>query len=307
VRRTALLAALAGLLATGAGRAAAGPVRAPGAGAFVPPPGHVPASKPSPGAVAATPPRRARPPEATFSTEGLTESQVETAKALLRVRLYRVLWKHDPTSFGRLVREVDASKRAEESPAALLLVARSRVMPLVRRHVAHAEARTLSEYVGNLLIEIRKVAPQAGEACFALLAADDDAAMKLADADLGTLDDFALDRLADAVKQSLAAPVPLPPQEQVAGDLRRTLASVELRFGPDATILDRMDQPGVDRKRVCEVAVAVYGGALARVRNPSDAVAVLRWLIDPPSAGADAPASGPGAKPSPAEPVAPGS
>ena len=211
MRRTALLAALAGLLATGAGRAAAGPVRAPGAGAFVPPPGHVPASKPSPGAVAATPPRRARPPEATFSTEGLTESQVETAKALLRVRLYRVLWKHDPTSFGRLVREVDASKRAEESPAALLLVARSRVMPLVRRHVAHAEARTLSEYVGNLLIEIRKVAPQAGEACFALLAADDDAAMKLADADLGTLDDFALDRLADAVKQISERPAPALP------------------------------------------------------------------------------------------------
>ncbi|MFM7142206.1 MAG: hypothetical protein ACKO2K_09885 [Alphaproteobacteria bacterium] len=275
-----------------------------GSRAFVPPAGHVQAARPTPAGPAATPAPRARPPAEAFSADDLTPSQRETALALLKVRLYRVLWKHEPRTFGRLVREVDASKRAHESPQAMLLVARSRVMPLVRRHVAHAEARTLLEYVGNLLIEIRKVAPQAGDACYALLAADDDAALRLADVDLGTLDDFGLDRLADAVKQSLAAPVPLPPLEDVAADLHRTMSSVELRFGPDATILARIDQPRVDRKRVCEVAVAVYGGALGRVRNPSDSVALLRWLVgqpttDPGAETAPGPASAsPGPAPS---------
>lgn len=280
--RSPFLALFLLLLFPGAGSAV--PPRAGGA-AFAPPAGHVPgpATRPTPAGPASPAARRPRPPAEAFSTDDLTESQKATARALLQVRLYRVLWKHDPRTFGRLVREVDASKRAHESPQALLLVARSRVMPLVRGHVAHAEARTLVEYVGNLLIEIRKVAPQAGDACFALLAADDDAAMKLADVDLGTLDDFGLDRLADAVKQSLAAPVPLPPRDEVAGDLKRTMSSVELRFGPDTTLLERIDEPGVDKKRVCEVAVAAYGGAMARVRNQTDSIATLRWLLDAPA------------------------
>ncbi len=282
MRRAALVAAvLLALLAPSI--AGAVPARGAGGGpAFAPPAGHLQAAPKAP-RTPATPAPPVRPPAKTFSAAGLTASQAETADALLKVRLYRVLWKYDPESFGRLVREVDASARAHENPQALLLVARSRVMPLVRRHVAHAETSTLVEYVGNLLIEIRKVAPQGGEACYALLAADDDAAMKLAGVDLGTLDDFALDRLATAVKQSLGAPVPVPPRERIGGDLNRTLSSVELRFGPDATILDRMDEPGVDKKRVCEVAVAVYGGALGRVRNSGDATALLRWLIDPPA------------------------
>lgn len=308
MRRAILLAA--GFLALlPCARAGAAPRRAAAGGAaFVPPAGHVPAAPRGPRA-AATPAPRARPAAKSFSAEGLTESQVRTAEALLQVRLHRVLWKHDPEVFGRLVRDVDASKRAHESPQALLLVARSRVMPLVRRHVAHAETGTLLEYVGNLLIEIRKVAPQGGEACYALLAADDDAALKLADVDLGTLDEFALDRLATAVKQSLASPVPVPPQEDIRGDMNRTLSSVRLRYGPDATILDRMDEPGVDKKRVCEVAVAVYGGALARVRNSADAVAVLRWLLDPPPGGMEATTKpgnvDPAASPAPSATVGP--
>ena len=96
---------------------------------------------------------------------------------------------------------------------------------------------------------------------------------------------------------------PDPWQEEFLGHIaanhRRAASSVELRFGPDATILKRIDEPGVDRKRVCEIAVSLYGGVLGRIRDHGEAQALLRYLMDPPPDDAPA-ASTTGATPSPA-------
>ena len=247
----------------------------------------------------ASPAARVRATPAPAPSVELTESRRRIGLALLKVRLYRVLWKYDPASFAKLIEALEYSPRAQESPENLMRIARSRVMPLVRRHVAHARGQTLDEYTGNLLIELRKAAAEGGDACFALLGANDEAALKLASVDLGTLDDFGLDRLADAVKTSLTEPVPAPKRSEIAANLRRAASSVELRFGPDATILERIDEPGVDRKRVCEIAVSLYGGVLGRIRDHGEAQALLRYLMDPPPDDAPA-ASTTGATPSPA-------
>jgi hypothetical protein len=210
-------------------------------------------------------------------------AQAPDARIVLETRLrarsaYHALAKHDPAAFSALVDAVARSPQAGASEEIVLAVARGHLAPIAFRAMARSTDTIAEDFARNLALEIRAAAPVQGDACFALLAPDDDGAVRLTKVDLGTLDDFDLDKIAEAIEKSATDSNPVPAHEAVARTVDPLMKNFRSRHGENATILERLDQPGVDKAKACKVAVELISQVLFR-RDSKNAGTVLRYLF----------------------------
>jgi hypothetical protein len=115
--------------------------------------------------------------------------------------------------------------------------------------MAHATDTTAEDFARNVALEIRIVAPKQGDACFALIAPDPEGAVKVTQVDLGTLDDFDLDRIAEAIEKTATEPNPVPTHDQVARVVDPVLLSAKRRQGDGRDLARRLGEPGIDKNK----------------------------------------------------------
>jgi hypothetical protein len=82
--------------------------------------------------------------------------------------------------------------------------------------------------------------------------------------------------LADVIRSSAEHPVPLPPGGQAQEKLAPVINALYTEFGADTRMLANVSAPGVDRTKVCTIAIALYDGIMAL--PPPDAAAALRSM-----------------------------
>jgi hypothetical protein len=205
----------------------------------------------------------------------------ERIEALLAAHAaYRNLKAHDREAYAALLDAVVRSPHAGASDAVVLAVARTHLVPAALRHMARAENRTAEEFSRNMVAQLRVVAPKVGDACYALLAPDEEGAVRLASLNLGTLDDTDLATVGDAIVTSSTKPEPIASPEEMEKELRSLVAVLRLRYGDDVSLLSRLGEPGVDRARACEVTASLYVAVLRKAgsRKPANVAPLFRTI-----------------------------
>lgn len=191
--------------------------------------------------------------------------------------VYQALKRYDPAALATVVEAVARSPHSGASEPIVLAIARTHLIPIAQRHVARATNRTADEFTRNLVAQLRVVAPQAGDACYALIAPYEDGAIRLAGIDLGTLDDTDLTSLADAIVTSGTTPVPTPDSDEMERRLHHIVSVLRYRFGDDTNLLNRLGEPEVDRAKACQITVSFYA-AILRTAEPANVAPLFRYV-----------------------------
>jgi hypothetical protein len=185
---------------------------------------------------------------------------------------YPALAKHDPETYAAVVDAVARSPYASAAEGVILAVARSHLATAAPRYLAKGKNQSAELYSRNMVAQLRVSGPQVGDACYALLAPDDQAAARLATIDLGTLDDSDLEYLGEAITTSATDPQALPDPEGLAKRLRSITAVVRQRLGGDVDLVTRLGEPGIDHAKACQATNAVLVAILRKTGSVEPAL-----------------------------------
>ncbi len=197
-------------------------------------------------------------------------------ETLLELPAYRALKRHTPARFKQLLDAIQPSLRGNESEDEVLALARTQLGPIVRLDLARAPDAPVVMATKLTVTQVLLLAEGGDPACFAFLAADPPAARAAARSIHDDLRSSEQEQLARVITGAATHPEPIPARDAVAPRLDLILGYVRARFGNDATILERLSDPGVDKLQACRVMVALYQRAL--VLHQADAARVLRFL-----------------------------
>lgn len=224
--------------------------------------------EPQPAATAAdgTPPHRG----------GKRARRAELRETLLELPAYRALKESAPGRFKQLLDAVMPSLRGDESEVEVLALARTQLGPIVRLDLARAPDAPVVMATKLTVTQVLLLAERGDPACFSFLAADPPAARAAARSIHDDLRTSEQEELARVITGAATHPEPTPGRDAVAPRLDLILPYVRARFGNDATILEHLSDPGVDKLQACRVMVALYQRVLVLPR--ADAARVLRFL-----------------------------
>ncbi|HZR81015.1 MAG TPA: hypothetical protein VFD92_07950 [Candidatus Binatia bacterium] len=220
-------------------------------------------------------------PHGVLGTPGTPRPETDPAarveKILVARPAYAALREHDPALLHEVVDGVAKSEYWNARDEVVLAVARGRVALGVRKHLAAGNNRSIELFTRNLVAQLRVVAPQVKEACYALLATDDEGAARLATVYLADLDDSDLQYMADAIN-TLGPPLD---EEKLERMLNGIVVVLRERFGDAVKILDHIGEPGVDHAQACQVTNALLVAILKKTgtASPGDVAPLYRYVF----------------------------
>lgn len=195
---------------------------------------------------------------------------------LLKQPVYRVLRKHEPALFDELVAEYRVYQRDEERPEQYINFASAKISETATKALAHASQQSQLALVRDMLATGRALKDKPGDACFhfwfAKVAGPPDIARFVAAAAQA----HTLDLMAEVIRSAAESPVAQPAPETVKESMAEVVNAIYSQFGPDAQMLAQVDDPRVDRARVCTITIAFYDRVLQM--PPDRAAALIRVM-----------------------------
>src|SRR5688500_160221 len=194
---------------------------------------------------------------------------------LLETSVYRVLKKHEPAAYSKILAEY---KRAVADPAqmgAFMSLVMSEVSTVTSRRMGTASQDSLVALMREMLGNLR-VLQKDGDSCFRYLfphvAGPADFAKHFDEAAEGR----SLALLAEVIRTSAETPAEAPPPHVAPGKLVTVVQAPAAALRDDATMLGIVAAPGVDRQKVCAITISLYDRILRM--SEADAAMVLRSL-----------------------------
>jgi hypothetical protein len=195
------------------------------------------------------------------------------ARELLAQPAYQVLKRHEPEAWSRVLAAYeaignDASRRAE-----FVNVSNTEFSAAATRRLAQASPDAQLALMRDMVSTLRLLRARSGESCFRYLypeiAGNADVARELAaEAQLRTLT-----LSADVIRTAAESPSTPAAPEEAARQLGPIVDAVYAEFGQDTQLLSHAREPGIDRAKVCDIALSLYERILAL--PPADAARVF--------------------------------
>jgi hypothetical protein len=196
--------------------------------------------------------------------------------ALLKQPVYRVLQQHEPALFEELVAEYRVYQRDEERPEQYINFAGAKISEIATRALAHASQQSQLALVQDMLATGRGLKDKPDDTCFRFwfpkTAGPPDIA-RFVDASSRA---HTLDLMGEAIRSAAENPVPQPAPETVKDSLADVVNATYSQFGADAQMLAHVDDPQVDRAKVCAITIAFYDRVLQM--PPDRAAALIRVM-----------------------------
>jgi hypothetical protein len=190
--------------------------------------------------------------------------------------VYQVLRKHEPDVYGRVLKKFQAARDGTVTQAEFVNFANFELSTAATRRLAHASDEAVNALLGDMIANARALARQPGDGCFRFLfpqvAGPPDVA-KYIDAPSQAR---TLDRLAEVIRTSAESPVPLPDPATVQDKLAEVVNATYEQYGTDAQMVAHVDDPRVDRAKVCTVTLSLYERVMAW--PPADSSALIRVM-----------------------------
>jgi hypothetical protein len=200
----------------------------------------------------------------------------QTAESsLLDNSLYPVLKKYEPEAYAKVLAEYKLAVRDSSRMDIFQNLVIAEVSAVATRRMAHASQDALINLFREVLANMKTLSAHE-DACFRYLfpqVAGPPDISKYLDKQS---QDRTLALLTEVVRTAAENPVPLPDGAQAQEKLAPVINALYAEFGSDTQMLANASAPGVDRAKVCKIAIALYDGVLAL--PPPDAAAALRSM-----------------------------
>jgi hypothetical protein len=197
-------------------------------------------------------------------------------RGLLDVEIYRVLKQHEPATYDKILAEYQRGLAGDRKPGEFTTVVMNDVSVVSSRRLATASQESLLALIRDMLGNLRRLSTHE-DACFRYLFPN-----VAGPADVGNLfDEAAQERslalLADVIRSSAENPAAAPDPAEAQRKMAPVLKELYAEFGEDTQLLAQVGVPGVDRRKVCAVTIALYDKVLEL--PPADAAMVLRMMV----------------------------
>jgi hypothetical protein len=192
---------------------------------------------------------------------------------LLAEEPYRILKRYEPEAFARVESAYRQYRRDPAARAAFVNVSNTEFSAAATRRLSRASPEARLELMRDFVANLKLLHARMGDSCFRYLYPEigggADVARELdAQAQARTL------RLAAEVIRSAAeSPATPAPAQSAAAKLAPIVDAVYAEFGTDTQMLAHAAEPGVDRVKVCDIAISLYEHILAL--PPADAAEVF--------------------------------
>ena len=196
--------------------------------------------------------------------------------ALLEQPVYRVLKKHEPVVYEKLVAEYKTFLRDETSREAFINVANSEINLAATQHLAHASESSVLALIRDMLATARQLQKVPGDVCFKywfpLVSGPPDVANNIEPAAQA----HTLELMGEVIRSAAEDPEPLPPPDTVKDNLATVINGTYEQYGADAQMIAHADDPRVDRAKVCTITLSVYDRIMSL--PPADSSALIRSM-----------------------------
>jgi hypothetical protein len=190
--------------------------------------------------------------------------------------VYQVLRKHEPEVYGRVLEKFQDTGQDAESRAEFVNFANFELSTVATKRLAHASDEAVNALLSDMIANARLLARQPGDHCFRFLfpqvsGPPDVARLIDAQAQARTLE-----RLAEVIRSSAETPVPLPDAQEVQDKLADVVNATYEQYGTDAQMVAHVDDPRIDRAKVCTITLSLYERIMAW--PPADSSALIRVM-----------------------------
>ena len=195
---------------------------------------------------------------------------------LLEQPVYRILKKHEPAVYEKLVAEYKTFQREETSRENFINFANSEINLAATQSLAHASQASVLALMKDMLATARKLQSAPGDTCFRywfpLVEGPPDIARYIEPAAQART----LDLMGDVIRTAAENPAPLPDADAVKDNLAKVINATYEQYGSDAQMIAHADDPKVDRAKVCTITLSVYDRIMGL--SPADSSALLRSM-----------------------------
>ena len=190
--------------------------------------------------------------------------------------VYTQLRAHEPEVYRKVLAE---HRRVAGDPARLasfVNLSNAEIAAVATRRLAQASQESLLALMRDMLGNLRRLQAAPGDHCYRYLFPQVAGAPDLARLVDAASQEHTLRLMAEVIRTAAEDPAPPPSADLAQQKLAPVVDAVYAQFGPDAALLGHADDPAVDRAKVCEIAVSLYGRVLEL--PPEDAAAVIRSM-----------------------------
>jgi hypothetical protein len=195
---------------------------------------------------------------------------------LLEQPVYRVLKKHEPAVYEKLVAEYKIYQREETTREAYINLANSEINLAATQSLAHASQPALMALINDMLATARKLQKAPGDTCFRFWFPLVDGPPDVAKYIEPEAQAHTLDLMGDVIRTAAENPVPLPEPDTVKDNLAKVINETYEQYGSDAQMIAHAEDPKVDRAKACTITLSVYERIMSL--PPADSSALLRSM-----------------------------
>lgn len=195
---------------------------------------------------------------------------------LLALPVYPLLRDHEPAVFDALAHEYAQVLSDPSRGARYADFMNAEISAVATRRIARASDDALLALMHDMLEKLQMLRAKSPDDCYRYLFPQVAGPPKVARYFDAAAQRRTLDLMADVIRTSAERPSPLPPPDRVKDLMAPIVNGMYAQFGADTAVLSRAEEPGVNRKAVCAVSVALYEKVLQL--PPADAAAVIRSM-----------------------------
>jgi hypothetical protein len=196
---------------------------------------------------------------------------------LLTIPLFQTLKTHSPETFQKVLFEFGDSTRGENTGSELIARSRVHIDKLLVRHLCQASDDAVIGFTLVITEQLSQLRAKGGERCYAYLSPRSSVPIN-ARKDLS--EDVLrseLNALKNVIETAVTDPQPIPDASQFLKEFEPIRKKLLERYGDDVLLLRDLSAPGIDKAKVCEMTIDLYGEILKLPRK--DCANLLRYMF----------------------------
>lgn len=198
---------------------------------------------------------------------------------LLAEAPYRILKEHEPLAWARVLAAYERMKIEPAARADFVNLANAEFGAAATRRLGRASASATLALMHDMVATLERLQARPGDACFRYLYPEIGGGADVA----RQLDPQAQARTltlaAEVIRSAAEDPAPRVSREAAAQALGPVVDAVYAEFGTDTQMMSHPAEPGVDRSRICAIALSLYRRILAL--PPAQAAQLFAAVTDP--------------------------
>jgi hypothetical protein len=203
----------------------------------------------------------------------------ESGSGLLAQAPYRVLREHEPEAWQRVLAAYERFQADPQARAAFVNVSNEEFSAAATRRLSGASHQSKLALMRDFVANLKLLHARMGDACFRYLYPEVSGGADVSREIDAAAQARTLELAAEVIRSSAEEPVKAAPPQDVAPKLAPIIDAVYAQFGTDTQMLANAHEPGVDRVKVCDIAISLYERILAL--PPDDAAMVFTAVAAP--------------------------